>query len=225
MLGPDFTWQTSFYTNGKLSNGVLQGDLIIHGGGDPKWVLERIEENFKTLQVLGVRHITGDIILDNSVFELSSKHEADFDGEPMRSYNSTPDGLLVNFKAILLSFTPDEANQRVIIKADIPLANVAIDESVPMTNGACGDWRGQLRADFGNPNRISFAGSYSARCGEKFGPLHTVTPLATPPAWSKPCTAQLVVVWMVKCARAHFPAQQCFCTMRLRYHSRKSLLM
>ncbi len=171
MLGPDFTWQTSFYTNGKLSNGVLQGDLIIHGGGDPKWVLERIEENFKTLQVLGVRHITGDIILDNSVFELSSKHEADFDGEPMRSYNSTPDGLLVNFKAILLSFTPDEANQRVIIKADIPLANVAIDESVPMTNGACGDWRGQLRADFGNPNRISFAGSYSARCGEKIWPI------------------------------------------------------
>ena len=67
MLGPDFTWQTSFYTNGKLGNGVLQGDLIIHGGGDPKWVLERIEENFKTLKVLGVRHITGNIILDNSV--------------------------------------------------------------------------------------------------------------------------------------------------------------
>ncbi|MBK7502351.1 MAG: D-alanyl-D-alanine carboxypeptidase [Polaromonas sp.] len=56
MLGPDFTRQTSFYTNGKLSNGVLQGDLIIHDGGDPKWVLERSEENFKTLQVLGAPH-------------------------------------------------------------------------------------------------------------------------------------------------------------------------
>lgn len=167
MLGPDFTWQTSFYTNGKLSNGVLQGDLIIHGGGDPKWVLERIEENFKTLQILGVRHITGDIILDNSVFELTKKYEADFDGEALSPYNSTPDGLLVNFKTIILTFTPDEATQTVRVKSEPPIAGVSIDSTVPMRNNGCGDWRSGLRADFTHTDRISFAGSYSARCGEK----------------------------------------------------------
>ena len=171
MLGPDFTWQTSFYTNGKLGNGVLQGDLIIHGGGDPKWVLERIEENFKTLQVLGVRHITGDIILDNSVFELTKKHEADFDGEHLSPYNSTPDGLLVNFKAIILTFTPDELTQTVRVKSEPPIAGVSIDSTVPMGNNSCGDWRSGLRADFTHPDRISFAGSYSARCGEKVWPI------------------------------------------------------
>jgi serine-type D-Ala-D-Ala carboxypeptidase/endopeptidase (penicillin-binding protein 4) len=107
ILGPDFTWKTGFYTDGTLSKGILTGNLIIKGGGDPKWVLERIEENFKTLQTLGVQRITGDIVLDNSVFDLPEKNSADFDGEPMRPYNSAPDGLLVNFKALILKFVPD----------------------------------------------------------------------------------------------------------------------
>ncbi len=171
MLGPDFTWQTSFYTHGILEKGMLKGDLIIQGGGDPKWVLERIEENFKTLQMLGVRHITGDIILDNSVFELSKKHEADFDGVPLSPYNSTPDALLVNFKTIMLTFTPDEQAQTVRIHSTPPIAGVEIDSTVPMGRRGCGDWRTSLQADFSNPDRISFAGSYSARCGEQVWPI------------------------------------------------------
>ncbi|MBK7026272.1 MAG: D-alanyl-D-alanine carboxypeptidase [Polaromonas sp.] len=34
-LGPDFTWQTSFYTNGKSINVRIASDLIIYGVGDP----------------------------------------------------------------------------------------------------------------------------------------------------------------------------------------------
>ena len=171
MLGPDFTWKTSFYTDGTLGKGVLHGDLIIRGGGDPKWVLERIEANFKTLQLLGVKRITGDIILDNSVFEQSTRNTADFDGEPLSPYNSTPDGLLVNFKAVILSFTPDAATQTVQIKSEPPIAGVAIDTTVPMSQAPCGDWRSALQADFSNPDRIHFAGSYSARCGDKVWPV------------------------------------------------------
>src|SRR5215470_2997789 len=34
-LGPAFTWKTRAYASGKIANGVLNGDLIIQGGGDP----------------------------------------------------------------------------------------------------------------------------------------------------------------------------------------------
>src|SRR5690606_6148289 len=34
-LSSDFTWETTLGYNGKLINGVLNGDLIIRGGGDP----------------------------------------------------------------------------------------------------------------------------------------------------------------------------------------------
>ncbi|MEO6972086.1 MAG: D-alanyl-D-alanine carboxypeptidase, partial [Rhodoferax sp.] len=42
LLGPDFTWKTRFYIDGTLDNGVVNGNLVIRGGGDPKWVIERI---------------------------------------------------------------------------------------------------------------------------------------------------------------------------------------
>ena len=176
MLGPDFTWKTSFYTDGTLSKGVLNGDLIIRGGGDPKWVLERIEDNFRTLQVLGVRRITGDIILDNSVFELAERNSAEFDGEPMRPYNSAPDGLLVNFKALIFKFVPDPQTQTVRVMSEPPMADVAIDTQVNATTDGCGDWRSALRADFSNPNKVRFNGNYSVRCGENTWPVAYIEP-------------------------------------------------
>ena len=35
ILGPNYTWETHIHLDGKLSNGTLNGDLIIEGGGDP----------------------------------------------------------------------------------------------------------------------------------------------------------------------------------------------
>jgi D-alanyl-D-alanine carboxypeptidase/D-alanyl-D-alanine-endopeptidase (penicillin-binding protein 4) len=176
ILGADFTWKTGFYTDGTLSKGVLTGNLIIKGGGDPKWVLERIDENFKTLQTLGVQRITGDIVLDNSVFDLPEKNSADFDGEPMRPYNSAPDGLLVNFKALILKFIPDPTTQTIKVLTEPPMADVAIDPQVTATTDGCGDWRSSLRADFSNPNKVRFSGSYSVRCGENTWPVAYIEP-------------------------------------------------
>ena len=176
MLGADFTWKTGFYTEGTLGKGVLTGDLIIKGGGDPKWVLERIEVNFKTLQTLGVKRITGDIVLDNSVFDLPAHNPADFDGDPIRNYNSAPDGLLVNFKALIFKFTPDPETQTIRVVSEPPIADVVIPVQVPATTDGCGDWRSGLGADFSNPNKVSFSGSYSVRCGENTWPVAYVEP-------------------------------------------------
>jgi serine-type D-Ala-D-Ala carboxypeptidase/endopeptidase (penicillin-binding protein 4) len=176
ILGPDFRWKTGFYTDGTLGKGVLTGNLIIKGGGDPKWVLERIEENFKTLQTLGVQRITGDIILDNSIFDIPDRNTADFDGEPMRPYNSAPDGLLVNFKALIFKFVPDAQNKTVSIISEPPIADVAIDTQVTATTDNCGDWRSSLRADFSNPNKVRFNGNYSVRCGESIWPVAYIEP-------------------------------------------------
>jgi serine-type D-Ala-D-Ala carboxypeptidase/endopeptidase (penicillin-binding protein 4) len=176
MLGPDFTWKTGFYTDGSLSKGVLTGNLIIKGGGDPKWVLERIEENLKTLQTLGVQRITGDIILDNSIFDIPERNSADFDGEPMRPYNSAPDGLLVNFKALIFKFVPDPQTKTVAVLSEPPIADVVIDTQVTATTDSCGDYRSVLRADFSNPNKVRFSGSYSVRCGESVWPVAYIEP-------------------------------------------------
>src|SRR5262247_3718494 len=41
MLGPAYTWKTHAYLGGPLANGVLDGDLILVGEGDPFMTSER----------------------------------------------------------------------------------------------------------------------------------------------------------------------------------------
>ena len=176
LLGADYTWKTSFYADSPLADGVLNGNLYIRGGGDPKLVLERIDAMFRALLARGVREVRGDLVLDNSVFAPVPREPADFDGEPFRPYNSTPDGLLVNFKSLIFTFLPDGETGMARIRSEPPIAGVAIDATVPLTSTACGDWHAGLQADFGDPARVHFAGSYSAKCGERVWPVAYADP-------------------------------------------------
>jgi D-alanyl-D-alanine carboxypeptidase/D-alanyl-D-alanine-endopeptidase (penicillin-binding protein 4) len=45
-----------------------------------------------------------------------------------------------------------------------------------LNDAACGDYRGALKADFSDPNRIRFAGSYPSSCGEKVWPVAYADP-------------------------------------------------
>ena len=167
LLGPAWTWSTPVWLQGQLRDGVLDGNLVIKGSGDPKLVLERIWLLLRRAQQLGVREIRGDIVLDRSAFTVPEQNPADFDGEGLRPYNVRADALMLNFKAVAFTFTPDAARGIAVISTDPPLAGVRADTSVPLTAGACEDWRGALKADFSDPMRLRFAGGYAAACAEK----------------------------------------------------------
>ena len=172
LLGSDFTWNTRFYTDGSVENGVLRGNLYVRGGGDPKFVLERIQEAYLALQAKGVRVILGDMVLDHSAFELPAIDPGAFDGEALRPYNATPDALLVNFKSVILTFQPDPANGVARVLSEPPRAGLAVDATVPRESGtACGDWRSTVQARFDDPNSIRFEGRYPQVCGELKWPV------------------------------------------------------
>ena len=171
MLGADFTWRTDFYTDGQIDNGTLRGNLYVRGGGDPKLVLERIQDTFYALHSKGVQVILGDMVLDHSGFDLPAHDPAEFDGEALRPYNASPDALLVNFKSVVLTFQPDRKAGVAYVTSEPPLARLAIDATVPLSRSGCGDWRDALQARFDDANTIRFVGSYSARCGEKVWPV------------------------------------------------------
>ena len=174
LLGPAFTWSTPVYVDGAIANGVLQGNLIIQGKGDPKLVMERLWLLLRRVQGLGIRSISGDIVLDRSAFAASTQNPADFDGEALRPYNVVPDALLVNYKSVAMTFVPNPGAGTASVSFDPPLASVQMQASVPLSAGAngaaladCGDYRAQLKADFADPFRLAFSGSYPAACGEK----------------------------------------------------------
>ena len=167
LLGPAWSWSTPVWLQGTLRDGVLDGNLVIKGSGDPKLVIERMWLLLRRVQQLGVREIRGDIVLDRAAFVVPEQSPADFDGETLRPYNVRADALMLNYKAVVFTFTPDPARGIATISIDPPLAGVRADTGVPLTAGACDDWRGALRADFGDPMRLRFAGGYAASCAEK----------------------------------------------------------
>jgi len=170
LLGPDHVWRTRIYTDGRLQDGVLRGHLIVRGGGDPKLVVERAQALIEQIRAAGVQEIRGDIVLDNSIFEITPRTEP-FDDEPLRPYNVTPDGLLMNFRTVIYTFTPDPARGRANVRSEPPLAGLQVPPDVPLLAGACADWRTALRADFGDPLRPAFAGGYTTSCGERAWPV------------------------------------------------------
>ena len=178
LLGPAYTWPTPVYVDGTVSNGTLQGNLIIQGKGDPKLVLERLWLLLRRVQSLGVKTISGDILLDRSAFAVAAQNPADFDGEPLKPYNAAPDALLINFKSVVMTFVPNVAAGVASVSFEPSLANVNLQASVPLTSnkGECGDYRGTLGADYSDPYRISFKGSYPVVCGEKVWPVAYADP-------------------------------------------------
>ncbi len=176
LLGPAYAWSTPVYVDGPVRDGTLTGNVYIKGQGDPKLVLEKLWLLMRRLQGLGIKQIAGDIVLDRSAFEVPDADPATFDGEPLRPYNAAPDALLINFKAVVMTFAPDRAGSTAQVQFDPPLAGVQMQTSVPLGSGECGDYRGVLKADFSDAKHIRFAGSYAASCGEKVWPVAYADP-------------------------------------------------
>ena len=176
LLGPAFTWNTPVYVEGAVRDGTLYGNLFIKGAGDPKLVAERLWLLLRRVQGLGVKTISGDMVLDHTAFAVAGAEPGDFDGEPLRPYNVAPDALLLNFKSVVMTFVPDRTLNTAQVQFDPPLAGVATQASVPLSAGDCGDYRSALRADFSDPTRIRFGGSYPAACQEKVWPVAYADP-------------------------------------------------
>lgn len=172
-LGPAFSWQTPVHASGPIDRGVLNGNLVIVGRGDPSLTIERVWLLLRQVRARGVREVRGDIVLDSSAFAVPNGDPGDFDGERLRPYNVLPDALLLNHKALMLSFVPDAARGVASISVEPALAGVEVDPSVPLGRPGrhCGDWRDALKIDVSNPMRVRFAGSYPVACGDKAWPI------------------------------------------------------
>jgi D-alanyl-D-alanine carboxypeptidase/D-alanyl-D-alanine-endopeptidase (penicillin-binding protein 4) len=170
LLGPSYRWRTEAYAGGPITGGVLDGDLVLKGYGDPKITIEQFQELIGRLRATGLSTIRGDLVLDRTFFAPAAHDPAAFDGEPLKPYNVGPDALLVSFKSVRFVFAPNPAGDAVDVRAEPALASVTIRGAPHLAPGDCGDWRASLQAVFSDrPDRAeaTFGGRYPAACGER----------------------------------------------------------
>ncbi len=166
LLGPAYTWHTHALIRGELNDGVLKGDLILKGGGDPYMTLERWWNFTHELRAKGLKSIQGDIIIDNTAFQLPAPDPGAFDGKPNRSYNVIPDALMINFQSIQFRVAPNPLTRKVEVFTDPMLPNLSIDNQIKFAQGRCR--RTNARVDFevitDTWDQVRFIGALAASC-------------------------------------------------------------
>ena len=171
LLGPAYRWKTEAYVSGTLRDGVLEGDLILKGGGDPKLDLESFWILLRALRGKGLREIRGDLVLDRGYFEGVAGDAGRFDGDPFRPYNVLPDALLVNYRSLRFVFLPEPERGavRMYVEPRPPALDVA--NVLRLVEGPCPEgraFRDLLKPTFEPARqRAIFAGQYPSSCGEK----------------------------------------------------------
>ena len=176
LLGPNYRWKTEVYYDGSLSQGVLSGNLIIKGYGDPQFNTADFWRLLYSIKQAGISHINGDLILDKSYFAAPQQQRANFDNEIWRAYNALPSALLVNGRHTRFKFSPSNNEKNTVaISADMALPQVEIINNMRLLPSACRDWRNHMQYSVGNEQTsaaepiktITFSGSFAVDCEEK----------------------------------------------------------
>jgi len=125
-LGPDFRYRTGVYTNGVIdSNGILLGDLILVGRGDPNLtdpygeLFEKpaLLELAQELKSWGISGVQGDIIGDDSYFDSDTSGRG-WAVQALRTLYGAPNALSVNNNALWVHVRPTKAKQKAIVAVE-----------------------------------------------------------------------------------------------------------
>ena len=97
-LGFDYQFKTRLFADGSIKYGVLDGNLILAGGGDPELVTDDLFVLAQTLKETGLREVRGDFLVWDEA--LRNVEEIDSDQLDYLGYNPTVTGLNLNYNRV-----------------------------------------------------------------------------------------------------------------------------
>ncbi|NET10456.1 MAG: D-alanyl-D-alanine carboxypeptidase [Symploca sp. SIO2B6] len=119
--GTEHRFETLISTTGTITNGVLLGDLIIEGGGDPLYVWEEAIALANALQQMGIQRIEGDL-------HIVGHFSMNYEDSPIKS------GTLLK-QAFNATLWPPEATQQYrTMPPGTPKPNLSIAGTVHLTS-------------------------------------------------------------------------------------------
>lgn len=164
-LGPTYKWKTEVYLRGEIEDDRLAGDLQLKGYGDPFLVTERLLSMLRGIRRTGISTIDGDLLLDDSHFDVAGYDPGAFDNQPLRAYNVAPSALLMNFKVVRFQFEPDVSTAMINLRLDPELDNLKVVNRLSLKNGRCGGYqRGITITPNESVDRMIFSGDFPSGC-------------------------------------------------------------
>ena len=164
-LGRNYRWTTDVFALGEGEDGRLDGDLLIRGGGDPFLVTERVWQMLRLVRQAGIHEIDGNLLLDDSYFEVPEHDPAEFDHQPLRAYNVGPNALLMNFKVVRYWFEPDHDRNAVRVWVDPPLENLRVENQLALRRGYCGGYQRGITITANEAiDKMIFSGRFPTGC-------------------------------------------------------------
>ena len=165
-LGFNYRWQTKFYTTGSVKNGVLHGDLLIKGFGDPTLKAKDLTKIVSYIRAEGIRKVKGNIVIDRSYFKVGNKDSSGFDENPYSAYNAMPDAMMFNERVSTVCVT---AKKRTVTKKYADQSYQVIN-NLQYVNKSCRgrySWpRVKIDKSTSTP-KVILHGKLSKRCGKQ----------------------------------------------------------
>ena len=97
-LGRQFRFETGIYANGPINNGILYGDLILAGGGDPNLATDDLAALAASVKQTGLFEVRGEFLVWDEA--LRNVEEIDAGQLDYLGYNPTITGLNLNFNRV-----------------------------------------------------------------------------------------------------------------------------
>lgn len=131
LLKPEFRFKTEYYIKGRVKEGVLWGDLIVKGYGDPTVVSERLMRVANELYLYGIERVRGAIIVDDSYFDGQEDARGwELEENPDRAYAAPVSATSLNYNAIAIHIRPGEKGELATVQVDPPVAMATLEGEV-----------------------------------------------------------------------------------------------
>jgi len=113
-LGLNYKFKTNFYIDNEIDkDGILDGNLIVKGFGDPNLLSEDIYKIINFLKIIGLKEIKGNIIIDLSFFDKKYSIYKMKKEDESRAYAAFNNALPLNYNSFKFIIKPyiDEENE------------------------------------------------------------------------------------------------------------------